>query len=217
MQSENDKTPAPNGAAPIENAPVESTRYGSRSGSTLMQVQVDTGRLSRRGTRNALIFIALGLLSFAFPIIEFDPPMQGQKYWSVLDVSRRPPMETGKNNSSGDLFDFGATFASMMVLPFEWVYVFYGTLVVAAAAVLVFPFRKLLMGISLTGIALLAVPFRGVLGMLRVLQSDTFRSNRGGDLRMVWILFGIEFAILAVVGWTDPGIDPITGSRPANA
>jgi hypothetical protein len=206
MPSENDKTPTQSGTTPVENISVGSTRYGSRSGSSLSQVQVDTGKLSRRGTRNALIFIALGLLSFAFPLIEFDPPMQGQKYWSVLDVSRRPQIETGKNNSMGGSFDFGATFASMMVLPFEWVYVFYGTLIVAAGAVLVFPFRKLLVGISLTGVVLLVVPFRGVLGMLRVLQTSAFQSNRGGDLRMVWILFGIEFAILAVVGWTDTGL-----------
>jgi hypothetical protein len=169
-------------------------------------VQVDTGKLSRRATRNALIFIALGLLSFVLPIIEFDPPMQAQKYWSVLDVSQRPQSETAKNNSTGGPFDFGATLAAMMVIPFEFVYVFYATLVVAAAATLVFPFRKLLLGISLTGIGLLFVPFRGALGMMRVLQTMTFQSNRGGDLRIVWILFAIEFAILAVIAWTDTGV-----------
>lgn len=206
MPSENDKTPMQSSSAPVENVQGASTRYGSRSGSTLSQVQVDTGKLSRRAMRNALIFIALGLLSFALPIIEFDPPMQGQKYWSVLDVSQRPLIETGKNNSREGLFDFGATLAAMMVIPFEWVYVFYATLVVAAAAVLVFPFRKLLLGISLTGIGLLFVPFRGVLGMMRMLETSTFQSDRGGDLRMVWILFGIEFAILAVIAWTDTGV-----------
>ncbi len=206
MPSENDITPTQNSTAPVENVPVASTRYGSRSGSVLSQVQVDTGKLSRRATRNALIFIALGLLSFALPMIEFDPPTQGQKYWSVLDVSQRTQTATGKNNSAGGVFDFGATLAAMMVIPFEWVYVFYATLVVAAAAVLVFPFRKLLLGISLTGMGLLFVPFRGVLGMMRVLETSTFQSDRGGDLRMVWILFGIEFAILAVVAWTDTGV-----------
>ena len=84
-------------------------------------------------------------------------------------------------------------------------YTLYGTLLVAAAAALVWPVRKLLVGISVTGICLLFVPFRGAIGMLRMLQSSSFQSNRGGDLRMVWILFGIEFAILAVVAWTDTG------------
>lgn len=204
--SENDKTPTQSGTAPVENVHGVSTRYGSRSGSTLSQVQVDTGRLSRRATRNALIFIALGLLSFALPMIEFDPPMQGQKYWSVLEVSQRPQIEKGKNNSTGGLFDFGATLAAMAVIPFEFVYAFYATLVVAAAATLVLPFRKLLLGISLTGMALLVVPFRGGLGLMRVLQSSSFQSNRGGDLRIVWILFAIEFALLAVIAWTDTGV-----------
>ena len=204
--SESDKTPTQSSSAPAENVVGISTRYGSRSGSVLSQVQVDTGRLSRRATRNALIFIALGLLSFALPIIEFDPPIQGQKYWSVLDVSQRPQSETGENNSRGGLFDFGATFAKMMIIPFEFVYAFYATLVVAAAATLLLPFRKLVLGISLTGMALLFVPFRGGLGMMRVLQTSTFQSNRGGDLRIVWVLFGIEFALVAVIAWTDTGV-----------
>ena len=93
-----------------------------------------------------------------------------------------------------------------MVIPFEFVYAFYATLVVAAAATLLLPFRKLVLGISLTGIALLFVPFRGGLGMMRVLQTSTFQSNRGGDLRIVWVLFGIEFALVAVVAWTDTGV-----------
>ena len=204
--SENDKTPTPTTTAPVVNDTGVSTRYGSRSGSPLSQVQVDTGNLSRRGKRNVLIFIALGLLSFVMPTIEFDPPMQGQKYWSVWDLSQRPQVESGKNSSKSGLFDFSATFSAMMVIPFEWVYVFYATLVVAAAATLVFPFRKVLLGISLTGITLLAVPFRGTIGMMRVLQTSTFQSNRGGDLRMVWILFALEFASLAVITWTDTGV-----------
>ena len=57
MSSEDDKTPANCATTPIESAPVESTRYGSRSGSSLSQVQVDTGKLSRRGMRKALIVI----------------------------------------------------------------------------------------------------------------------------------------------------------------
>ena len=97
-------------------------------------------------------------------------------------------------------------FASMMVIPFEWVYAFYGTLILYAVTTLVLPFRKLLVGISLTGMALLVVPFRGIIGMLRLLETSAFQSNRGGDLRMVWLLFGVEFAILAVVAWTDTGI-----------
>jgi hypothetical protein len=206
MSSEDDKTPANCATTPIESAPVESTRYGSRSGSSLSQVQVDTGKLSRRGMRKALILIALGLVSFALPIIEFDPPMQGQKYWSVLDISQQQQAETGKSHDTGISFNFPAMFASMMVIPFEWVYAFYGTLILYAVTTLVLPFRKLLVGISLTGMALLVVPFRGIIGMLRLLETSAFQSNRGGDLRMVWLLFGVEFAILAVVAWTDTGI-----------
>jgi hypothetical protein len=204
MPSEEDKTVTRGVTASLENVPARSTRYGSRSGSSLSQVQVDTGRLSRRGLRNTLIFIAFGLLSFVLPIIEFDPPLQGQKYFSVLELCQRPQAEMRKS-STGAVFDFQAVFASMMVIPFEWAYAFYGTLVVAAAAALVLPFRKLLVGINLTGICLLFVPFRGAIGMLRMLQSNSFQSNRGGDLRTLWIVFGIEFAILAVVAWTDTG------------
>ena len=73
-------------------------------------------KLSRRGLRNTLIFIALGLLSFALPTIEFDPPLQGQKYFSVLDLCQRPEAETRKG-STGAFFDSPAVLSSMMVIP----------------------------------------------------------------------------------------------------
>ena len=110
MKSENDETVTQRVTAPVEDVPAGSARYGSRSGSSLSQVHVDTGKLSRRGLRHALIFIALGLLSFALPTIVFEPPLQGQKYFSVLDICQRPEVETTKN-SSGSLFDFQAVFA----------------------------------------------------------------------------------------------------------
>lgn len=203
---ESDKTPAQNSPAPIENAVGVSTRYGSRRGSPLAQIQVDRGTLSSRSKRNALIFIVLGLLSIAAPVIEFDPSVHGQKYWSVWEMSQQPQIEIEKKNSKEGLFDFGATFAAMMTIPFGWVYLFYAALVAAAVATLVFPFRKLLLGISLTGIALLFVPFRGSLGMMRMLQASSFQSDRGGNVRIVWLLFAIEFAILTVIAWTDTGV-----------
>ena len=204
--SQSDQPPTQDSPVPVENAAGVSTRYGSRSGPLLAQVQVDRGTLSRRSKRNALIFIVLGLLSIVVPVIEFDPPVHGQKLWSVWDVSQQPQIEIRKGSSNEGLFNFGATFAAMMVIPFEWVYLFYAALVAAAIATLAFPFRKLLLGVSLTGIALLFVPFRGSLGMMRMLQASSFQSNRGGNLRMVWILFAMEFAILALIAWTDAGV-----------
>ena len=204
--SQSDQTPTQNNPVPVENTAGVSTRYGSRSGSPLAQVQVDRGTLSRRSKRSALIFIVLGLLSIVLPVIEFDPPVHGQKFWSVWEVSQQPQIETRKDTPKEGLFDFGATFAAMMVIPFEWVYLFYAALITAAVATLTFPFRKLLLGISLTGIALLFVPFRGSLGMMRMLQASSFQSNRGGNLHIVWILFAIEFAILTVIAGTDPGV-----------
>lgn len=205
MKSENDETVAQRVTAPAEQVPERNPTYGPRTGSSLSRVQVDTGKLSRSGLRNTLIFIALGLLSFALPIVEFDPPVRGQRYVSVLEMSQRPEAESSKN-SRGGLFDFQAAMASLTVIPFEWVYAFYATLVVALAAALVLPFRKVLVGISLAGICLLFVPFRGAIGLARMLQSSSFQSNRGGDLRVIWILFGVEFAMLAIVAWTDTGI-----------
>jgi hypothetical protein len=49
--------------------------------------QADTGRLSRRGKGIALAFIVIGLLTFVLPIIKFDPPVHGQRYWSDLDIT----------------------------------------------------------------------------------------------------------------------------------
>jgi hypothetical protein len=43
----------------------------------------DTGELSRKGKRNAPVFIALGLLTLFLPVISFDPPVQDRQPWSV--------------------------------------------------------------------------------------------------------------------------------------
>ena len=111
MKSENDETVAQRVTAPAEQVPERNPTYGPRTGSSLSRVQVDTGKLSRSGLRKTLIFIALGLLSFALPTVEFDPPVRGQRYVSVLEMSQRPEAESSKN-SRGGLFDFQAAMAS---------------------------------------------------------------------------------------------------------
>ena len=178
------------------------TRYGSRAGTSLSQVKVDRGLLSAGGKRKAIVLIAAGLLTFVLPLIHFDPPLRAQKYWSVLDVSHLPEPGAANEKSSGP-FDFRKMFDTTMTLPFVWVYVLYGMLVAAGVSVVIAPFRKLLAGIGLTGIALLLVPFRGSLGLMRLLEADSFRSSRGGSLATLWLLFAIEYVLVTAVAWTD--------------
>lgn len=187
---------------PLTEVPVATTRYGSRAGTSLSQVKVDRGLLSAGGKRKAIILIAAGLLTFVLPLIHFDPPLQGQKYWSVLDVSNLPEPGAANEKPSGTI-DLRKMFNSAMTLPFVWVYVLYGVLVAAGVSVLIAPFRKLVAGIGLTGIALLLVPFRGNLGLMRLLEADSFQSSRGGSLATLWLLFAIEYVLVTAVAWTD--------------
>lgn len=163
--------------------------------SHFLLAQPDTGELSRKGKRNALVFIALGLLTFFVPVINFDPPLQGQPHWSVLDVARRLPAPAPDTPAT--------TFPTTLTIAFEWVYAFYGTLLAGLGVVLLFPYCKLLLGICLAALACLFFPFKGVLGVLWLATMTSIQSDRGGDLKTLWILFGIEVAALAVVTWTD--------------
>jgi hypothetical protein len=148
----------------------------------------DTGRLSSRGKGIALTFIAIGLLTFVLPIIKFDPPMHGQQYWSVLDITLRLQAALRPETP----------LAILLFVPFGLVYV---TLSVAMVAVLLLPFRKALLWISLVGLFLL-YPFRGLFGGIRLgafLQS----SGHSGSLTTIWVLLGIAMLALAGVAWTD--------------
>jgi hypothetical protein len=206
MAAVNDGDPSQNSSPPAPDTiiPSASISYPSTRGpSGVAQIPVDTGRFSPRGKRTAIFFIALGLLTFFLPVIEFDPPERGRQYWSVLEVAERPPAEPKKGSATAGVFDVKGLFASAALIPFEFVYVFYTILLAALAAVLLLPFRKLLVGIGVAGLICLVLPFQRTTGLMRVAASNSFLSSRGGDLQMVWIAFAIEFAILAIVGWTD--------------
>jgi hypothetical protein len=155
----------------------------------------DVGELSRKGKQKALILIAVGLLTVFLPVINFDPPLQGQQRWSVFDVARRIPAPATDT--------LATTFPTKLTIAFESVYAFYATLLAGVGVVLLFPYRKLLLGVCLVALACLVFPFRGVLGILWLAAMNSIQSDRGGDLKTLWIIFGIEIAALAVVAWTD--------------
>ena len=163
--------------------------------SYFLLAQPDTGELSRKGKRKALVFIALGLLTVFLPVISFNPPLQDRQHWSVFDVARRLPPPPGNN--------LPTAFPTKLSIAFEWVYAYYGTLLAGAGVVLLFPYRKLLLGVCLASLACLFFPFHGVLGVLWLAAMTSIQSDRGGDLKTLWILFGIVVVALAVVAWTD--------------
>jgi hypothetical protein len=149
-------------------------------------VQVDTGRLSRRGKGVALAFIAIGLLTFVLPIIKLDSPVQGQQYWSVLDLTLQMQ----------DRLHLDMPFA-LLLIPFGRVYL---TLLVALVTVLVIPLRKALRWISLAGLYMLH-PFRGFFGGVRL--GAFLEYSKGGGFVTLWILLGIAMLAIAAIAWTD--------------
>lgn len=157
--------------------------------------QPDTGELSRKGKRKALVLIAFGLITFFLPVINFNPPLQGRQHWSVFDVARSLPPPPSNN--------LPTSFPTKLSIAFECVYAFYGTLLAGLCVVLLFPYRKLLLGVCLASLACLFFPFHGVLGVLWLAAMTSIQSDRGGDLKTLWILFGIVVVALAVVAWTD--------------
>lgn len=163
--------------------------------SYFLLAQPDTGVLSRKGKQKALVLIAVGLLTVFLPVINFDPPLQGQQRWSVSDVARHIPAPATDT--------LATTFPTKMTIAFESVYAFYGTLVAGVAVVLLFPYRKLLLAVCLASLACLFFPFHGALGILWLAAMNSIQSDRGGDLKTLWIIFGIEVVALAVVAWTD--------------
>src|SRR5579863_1306639 len=186
----------PEESLPAENQPDTSPAIAPQEKSShFILAQPDTGELSRKGKKNALVVIALGLLTFFLPVINFDPPLQGQQRWSVFEVARRIPAPATDT--------FATTFPTTLTISFESVYAFYGTLLAGVGVVLLFPYRKLLLGVCLAALACLFFPFHGALGILWLAAMSSIQSDRGGDLKTLWILFGIEVAALAVVAWTD--------------
>lgn len=163
--------------------------------SYFLLAQPDTGELTRKGKRKAFVFIALGLLTVFLPVINFDPPVQDQQRWSAFDVARRIPAPATDT--------LAKTFPTSLTISFEWIYAFYGTLLAGLCVVLFFPYRKLLLGVCLASLACLFFPFKGVLGVLWLAAMNSIQSDRGGDLKTLWMLFGTEVVALAVVAWTD--------------
>ena len=150
-------------------------------------MRVDTGRLTRRGKKLALVFVGLGLATFLLPLIKFDPPGQGREYWSILEISQ---LQTKTHPETSLLL--------ILLFPFGLVYV---TFLVATASIIVFPFRKALRWISGVGLFLLN-PFRGLFGAVRL--AGLFEKRKpGGDLTTIWILLAIAMLAVAAVAWTD--------------
>ena len=185
----NERYPVENGSHPLPAVPPQGeTSY-------FLLAQPDTGALSSKGKQKALVFIILGLLTFFLPVINFDPPLQDQQRWSVFDVARRIPAPTTDTPAK--------TFPTTLKIEFEWIYAFYGTQFAGLGVVLLFPYRKLLLGVCLASLACLFFPFKGVLGVLWLAAMNSIQSDRGGDLKTLWIVFGVEVVALAVVAWTD--------------
>ena len=181
---------------PVENRP-HPLPAGIPPGETsyFLLAQPDTGELSRKGKRKALVFLALGLITFFLPVINFDPPLQNQQHWSAFDIARRIPAPTTDTPAK--------SFPTTLKIEFEWIYAFCGTLLAGVGIVLLFPYRKLLLAVCLASLACLFFPFHGVLGVLWLAAMNSVQSDRGGDLKTLWILFAIDVAALAVVAWTD--------------
>jgi sulfite exporter TauE/SafE len=87
--------------------------------------RLDTGRLSRKGKWTALAFIACGLATFFLRLIEFSPPAQGRRYWSVFETALQ--LQKALHPATPVVLVF--------FLPFGLVY---ATLLVAMAEVLLF-------------------------------------------------------------------------------
>jgi len=150
---------------------------------------VDTGRLSGRGKGIVLTFIAIGLLTFVAPIVKLDPPVHGQQYRSVLDITQQLQATLHPETP----------LVLLPIVPFGLVYL---TLLVAMAAVLLIPFRKALRWISSAGIFLLVYPFLGFLGVIRLAVLSQ-SSRHGGSLTILWVVLGIAMLAVAGVAWTD--------------
>ena len=151
-------------------------------------MQIDTGRLTRRGKKLALVFVGLGLATFFVPLIKFDPPAQGREYWSIFETFLQ--LQTKLHPETPPLL--------ILFLPFGLVYV---SFLISAASIVVFPFRKVLRWTSGVGLFLLN-PFRGLLGAVRL--AGLFEKRKpGGDLTTVWIVLAIAMLAVAAVAWTD--------------
>jgi hypothetical protein len=149
---------------------------------------VDTGRLSRRGKGITLTFIAIGLLTFVVPIVKLDPPVHGQQYQSVLDITQQ--LQATLHPETPLLL--------LPLVPFGLVYL---TLLVALTAVLLIPFRKALLWISLVGLFFL-YPFRGLYGVVKMAAFFQSSSHVSG-LTTVWVILGIAMLAVAGIAWID--------------
>lgn len=160
-------------------------------------MRTDTGELTRRGKMSNFALIAVGLITFFVPTIRFDPPIEGRQYWSVLDMVRRPDSTTDTE------MPFPSAWVMVTTIPFGWAYVVYVVLLAGMGAVLLFPFRKLMIGIGVGGLACLFLSVGGGLGLVKLTTTPAFQSTQGGDLRILWASFGAVLAALTITAWTD--------------
>jgi hypothetical protein len=99
-------------------------------------MQTETGHLTRKGKLTAFALIVAGLLTFFVPMIKFDPPMLGRRYWSVWEMVRR------SDNQVVTEILLPSSLLVASAIPFEWIYVTYAVFIVAMGALLLFPFSQ---------------------------------------------------------------------------
>ena len=158
----------------VESGSNSAVRRGGRS-----------GHLSSRARRTALTFVTLGLVTFFVPLITVAPPALGRQQWSVLGIAL-------------ELLARPGTPLPLLRIPFALIYLL---LLLATLALCFFPFRKLLLWISVAGLILL-YPFRGLFGGF-TLTAFFLPSGKGGDFRQLWVALLIVMLVVAFLAWRD--------------
>jgi hypothetical protein len=156
---------------------------GPYNGANVVRRQIDTGRLSNRGKRIVIALIAIGLLTFFFPIVVSEP-IHSPEPSSFLDVA------LGGHGQH----PVGSLFVNIVYIPFELVY---GLLLACLGVVLFLPRRNVLRWLSLAGIFLLISPFFGMTGAVKL--AAMMESGRA----TLWGILGFVMLGLAGVTWTD--------------
>ena len=154
-------------------------------GPTLPQV-TDQSRLTPRGRKLALLFLAITLATFVVPLFNVDPPVMGKEHWSPLDIA----LELQSR------FGVGAPFLLLLV-PYSSIYLL---LFAAAAFVCILPFRKPLLWIIGLALFLLLAPLRSIFGILAL---PSMLTSGKGHSPSLWLLLVILTAVNGFIVWKD--------------
>ena len=143
-----------------------------------------SGKLSARTRTAATVFIGIGIITFFMPLITVNSREFGRVQWSDLDIALR----LAHTNSSFWIESFR--------IPFVLTYLI---LVIALIVVMVIPYPKLLLGVSIAGLYPL-LPFRGFFGGLRLLA---LVESRHSGISSLWLALTIVMAAIALLAWSD--------------